>query len=76
MLAEAAVGSEGVHPVDGVPLGLVFVQGLQHVLNPPELPLDVDVLLAGRLRLVGGGQTAVKGRLSAPPESNTLGAKI
>lgn len=53
MLAEA-VGSEGVHPVDSVSLGLVLVQGLQHVLNPPELPLDVDVLLAGGLRLVGG----------------------
>lgn len=61
MLAEIVVGSEGVHPVDGVPLRLVFVQGLQHVLNPPQLPLDVDVLLAGRLRLVGGSTESIKG---------------
>lgn len=52
MLAKAVVGSEGVNPVNGVPLCLVFVQGLEHVLNPPKLPLDVDVLLAGRLGLV------------------------
>lgn len=70
MLAEAVVGSKGVQAVDGVPLRLVFVQGLQHVLNPPELPLDVDMLLAGRLRLVG--TDSGKGRLKALPESNAL----
>lgn len=66
MLAKAVVGPEGVHAVYGVPLSLVFVQGLQHVLNPPQLPLDVDVLLAGRLRLVWwwGERRALKGRLN------------
>lgn len=68
MLAEV-VRPEGVHAIDGVPLGLVFVQGLQHVLNPPQLPLDVDVLLAGRLRLVGGRTESIKGQSQHNPQS-------
>lgn len=38
-------------PVDLVSLGFVFVEGLHDILDPPQLFLDADVLLAGGLRL-------------------------
>lgn len=40
---------EGVHTI--ISLSFMFSEGLHHILNPPKLFLDADVLLAGRLRL-------------------------
>lgn len=51
VLAEVVHGAVGVHSIDRVSLSFVFVKGLQHILDPPKFPLNVDMLRAGRLRL-------------------------
>lgn len=51
VLAEVALGPIEAHSIGSTSLGFVFIEGLNHILNPPKLLLDVDVLLAGRLSL-------------------------
>lgn len=51
VLAEVGLGSIDAHTVDCISLGFVFIEGLHHILDPPKLFLDTDVLLAGRLSL-------------------------
>lgn len=51
VLTEVGLRPVETHPINSVSLSFVFIEGLHHILNPPQLFLDADVLLAGRLRL-------------------------
>lgn len=47
VLTEVGFGPIETHPIKSISLGFVFIQGLHHILNPPQLLLDADMLLAG-----------------------------
>lgn len=47
----AEVGHGPIRAINGISLSFMFIEGLHHILNTPKFFLDVDVLLAGGLRL-------------------------
>ena len=51
LFTEVGLGSIKTHAIKSSSLGFVIIEGLHHVLNPPQIFLDADVLLTGRLRL-------------------------
>ena len=51
VLTKVGLGPIETHPINSISLSFVFIEGLHHILNPPQLFLDADMLLARRFCL-------------------------